>query len=123
MNTSITTSESSVQQLAIERAIRLLTAAKAAFAVQMPNGSFVGELTVAVKSPRRKANNWRIAMPGYINQVKAMQIGDVVSWTVKTDESIESFRSTVSSQGCQLYGKGAFMTAVTGHYLEAMRVE
>jgi hypothetical protein len=121
--TTITAPQTGIQQIAIEKAIKFLTAAKAAFAVQMPDGSFVGDLIVMTKPTRRKVNNWRIQMPGFINQIKAMQIGDVLTWTVESREVVESFRSTVSSQGCQLYGKGAFMTAVTDCSVEAMRVE
>jgi len=121
MNT--TTSSPSIQQVAIEKAIKFLTAAKAAFAVQMPDGSFVGDLVVLTKSPRRKLNNWRIEMPGYIQKIQAMQVGDVLTWEVESRERGEAFRSAASSQGSTLYGRGAFMTTVTENSVEAMRLE
>lgn len=123
MNTITATAESSIQQVAIERAIKYLTASKAEFAVRMPDGSFVGSLEVVIKSTRRKSNNWRIAMPNYIAEIRAMQIGDVVAWEVDSNDLAESFRSTASSQGCHLFGKGAFMTTVKDRFIEAMRLE
>lgn len=120
--TTATTPVPTIQKTAIEKAIKFLTAAKAAFAVQMPDGSFVGDLVVMTKSPRRKVNNWRLEMPGYIQKIQAMQIGDVLTWDVNSCEHGEAFRSAASSQGSRLYGKGAFMTAVTENSVEAFRV-
>jgi hypothetical protein len=120
--TTTTTASPSIQQVAIEKAIKFLTAAKAAFAVQMPDGSFVGDLVVLTKTRRRKVNNWCLEMPGYIQKIQAMQIGDVLSWEVESRERGEAFRSAASSQGSQLYGKGAFMTTVSENSVEALRV-
>ena len=121
MNNSFTPS-TAIQQAAIEKAIRFLTAAKAPFAVQMPDGSFVGDLVVVTKTPRRKVNNWRLEVPGYIQQIKTMQVGDVLAWPFESRERGEAFRSAASSQGSQLYGKNAFMTTVTERSVEVMRM-
>jgi hypothetical protein len=117
------TADMSIQQVAVDRAIKLLTAAKASFAVQMPDGSFTGDLIVLAKTARRKINDWRVDVPGYIDQIKTMQVGDVVTWSFDSRDRAEAFRSTVSSQGVHHHGKGAVTTCLNGDSVEAMRVE
>jgi hypothetical protein len=112
-----------VQQLAVEKAVKFLTASKVPFAIEMPDGTFLGDLKVMPKVTRLKQNNWRIIMPGYIEKIEAMQVGDVVMWQVENIETVERFRSAVSGQGNRSFGSGAFMTAVKDSSIEAMRLE
>jgi len=123
ISTSIASTDMSIQQVAVDRAIKLLIAAKASFAVQLPDGSFTGDLMVLAKNPRRKINNWCANVPGYIDQIKAMDIGDILVWGFDSRERAEAFRSTVSSQGVHHHGKGAVTTCLNGSTVEAMRVE
>jgi len=123
MKIAPTTPETSIQQVAIERAIKLLTASKAKFAVRMPDGSFIGNLVVATKPTHRKTNKWRPVVPNYNAQIKAMQISDGLTWELEYDDLAASFLCTVSSQGSHFVGKVTYTTSVKDRSIEAMRLE
>lgn len=101
----------------------MLIASKASYAVQMPDGSFVGDLIVLAKPPRKKMNDWRSEVPGYIEAIRNMQIGDVLSWSFDSHERCKAFRFSMSSQAVHHHGRGAVMTTITGTTVEALRLE
>jgi hypothetical protein len=123
MKIAPTTPETSIQQVAIERAIKLLIASKAWFSVRMPDGSFIGNLVVATKPNHRKIKKWRPVVPSYNAQIKAMQISDGLTWELEYDDLAVSFLCTASSQGSHFFGKVTYTTAVKDRSIEAMRME
>lgn len=123
----MTTNHSSVQELAIKRAITLLQAAKAEFAIRCPDGTVHGELPIAEPKviKRHKVNDFRQLVPGYIDQIKAMQPGDVLRWTVGINLA-EPFRKAVSSVASNSLGKGRCISTLVGDNrdsVEILRVE
>jgi hypothetical protein len=122
MNNTETVSPS-IQHVAIERAIKLLNAAKAPFAIQMPDGVMVGELTVTPKVTKRKINDWVATFPGYTDAIEKMDIGDVLSWDLETEERAKAFRSSASAKGIHAFGNESCITAIKdGRHVEIMRV-
>lgn len=116
------TVHSSVQQVAIQRAITLLRAAKAEFAIRAPDGEVFGELPIAVVPKKIKVNDFVKMFPGYIDQIKGMQAGDILVWEVPHDKA-DAFRSCVSASAAQHVGKGQCISTVTDKGVELLRVE
>lgn len=120
------TTPSSITEVAVRRAIQLLQAAKAEYAIRLPDGQSFGELPIAETKKRTviKVNKFKERMPDYIEQIKGMQPGDVLRWSVGQDA--EAFRKAVSSTASHYIGKGKCMSTLTGEdkgTVEILRVE
>jgi hypothetical protein len=115
-----------IHHVAIERAIKLLNAAKAPFAIQMPDGAFIGELPVVIekpKKPKKKINDWMAEFPGYSQIIEALEVGDSYSWDAGDLDKAKAFRSTVSSKGIHAHGNESCMTALRdGRHVDILRM-
>lgn len=122
MNTSVT-------QVALERALVLLRAAKVEYAIRTPDGQVLGDLEIVVRKPKhepkyRQVNSFVALFPGYPDQVRAMAIGDVLTWKLETKDLAEGFRSAVASIARIAFGKGNCISTVREDLtVELLRVE
>lgn len=122
MNTN-PTEVSAVQQEALKRAVALLKAAKLSFAIQLADGSYLGDLTVVPPKQRIRVNNFKAMFPDYISQIEAMKPGDELTWTAETPELAFSFRSAVSSNAVRFHGAKSCITVTEGNQVQVLRVE
>ena len=119
----------SVQSAAVQRAIVLLNAAKVEYAIRTPEGEMLGTLEVKPRKPVKErkwtvVNDFTKMFPGYADQVRAMQPGDVLRWPCKDKVQAEQFRASVASQASRGLGPGKSMTTITAdHTVELLRVE
>lgn len=121
------TTPQSVTAVAVQRAVLLLNAAKVEYAIRMPDGEILGALPVGKKAgtPRRKVNDFRALVPGYIDQVAALEPGGVARWRVDAHLA-DPFRKCVASVATQRLGQGHCITAIVGEakdIVEVLRVE
>jgi len=113
-----------VQQIAVDKALKFLAAARIPYAIQLPSGQVLGTLEIAVpviKPQRKRSNDWRAEYPGYIEKIKAMEVGDVLCWSVNK-ERCEGFRSVVSSSCIHAFGTGSGLSNVADGRVELLRL-
>lgn len=121
---------SDVQQVAVDKAIKLLKAAGVQYAIRYPDGATTGDLKIAppeaVPPARRKFNNFR--KYGYIAKVDAMQPGDTITIVVPEDvreagaKAIDSFQGSIASRAAKSFGPGNFITTATGEGRTAIEI-
>lgn len=111
---------STVQEHAVDRAIRYLKSAKVKFAVMMPNGEVVGDLKV---SPKTNGSKTRYKQLGYIKIIDGMKPGEVHSFETPEGLDANGYRASIASRASHSWGNGRSMTAVTGNRVELMRLE
>lgn len=96
---------------AINKAIRLLDAAKAQYKIITEDGQEFGELEVMVRV-KHSARHRVFAETGYIEKIKPMVIGDVVVLSPPEGSTCEQMRSAVCGTLNRMYGAGACMTTI-----------
>ena len=113
-----------IQKKVLERAINMLAALKVDYAIRMADGTVLGNLPIAPekKTTRTVSNNWTAEFPGYIEQLKGMKLGDVLSWTVDSPKRAAAFRASISGNMSHHFGHKSAMTEVRGCTIEVMRV-
>lgn len=117
----------SIKQLALNKALAMLRAAGCEFAVRTPEGEVFGDLPIATEKKRggwHKKHDFATEF-GYIDQVKTMKQGDMLSWTVGPERA-RQFQSAVAGTAGRYLPKGGFMTTVTGEdkgTVEILRVD
>lgn len=115
---------SEIQQNVLDRAIKMLEALKVDFAIRLQDGTVLGLLPIATEKTitRPKLNDWRARFPGYIESIKAMQLGDVLTWEAETSEEASAFRACVSSSMTHIFGHKSGITMVKDRSIDVMRV-
>lgn len=115
-----------IQHKAAERGMQLLRAAGCLFAIQMPDGSMVGELSVRPpKQPRKPKmiRDYELSRKyKVVEKMKALEVGAVAVFECDNEKDASKVRDRVSSQGVHRYGKGNFMTTKTGSVVEVLRI-
>ena len=96
---------------AINKALRLLDAAKTKYKVITEDGQEFGELEVA-KKPKYKLRRNVFVKTGYMEKIKTMDVGDVVVLTPPEGSTCEQMRSAVCGTLNRVYGAGACMTTI-----------
>lgn len=110
-----------IRLAAINRAIGWLGAAGVDFAVIMPDGTKAGTLEIMPKKgkPRTKVHDFDKNL-GYVKIMRAMQVGDVESWTVPPEQGA-ALRSCVASTAIRYWGSGSHETTVKDGVVTTMR--
>jgi hypothetical protein len=115
-----------VQNNAIDRALRLLDAVGCKYGVVTPDGRTFGALPAQPTAPpsrprkRRPATNFR--QTGYSQKLRQMQVGDVERFFPPTGASAQQMQKTIHGTCCRLWGKGSFTTAVIKGAVEVLRM-
>jgi hypothetical protein len=111
-----------VKEAAITRAVAMLAAAGAQFAVLLDDKKW-GDLEVAKPkgTPRKRVNSFRSM--GYTDHVRVMQVGDVVSYTLEDEGKAKAFAASLSAMMTHTFGRGSAVTNRDGCKVEALRVQ
>lgn len=112
-----------IQTKALQDAIARLTAIGATFAIVDPDGQKHGTLEIAASPSHRKVNNFM--QYGYQEKVRAMQVGDVLTFDEMKDhpEARMSYQGSILTCGIKAFGKGSMMSCTTeGGAIEVLRV-
>ena len=112
-----------IKKDAINKAIRLLDAVKAKYKIITEDGEEFGELEVMVK-PKYSLRRRVFAETGYIEKIKPMAVGDVVTLSPPDGSTCEQMRSAVCGTLNRMYGAGACMTTINKvtNQVEVLRV-
>lgn len=96
---------------AINKAIRMLDAAKAQYKIITEDGQEFGELNVAKKAKHSLRHRF-YANTGYLEKIKPMVVGDVVLLSPPEGSTCEQMRSAVCGTLNRMHGAGACMTTI-----------
>lgn len=115
-----------IQFAALQKAMALLSASGAQFAIIDADGKQYGGLELAKpKAPKiqrkRTQKNKFQEKYRYLDTVKALPVGGVAKFVVTKDES-KAFHSALAGSGGRFFGPGNYMTAKNGLSIEIMRV-
>jgi hypothetical protein len=121
---------SPAKQVALDRAVAMLSAAGVQYAVRLEDGTVLGQLEVkpprkggGPKTDRKVKYHWDRDL-GYVAQVRAMKPGDVLTWTVA--EGGENLRSAAGATGFRAFGPASCICTCTkvdaGFQVELLRV-
>lgn len=110
-----------IQEIAIQKAITLLNAAKAKYCIQF-NGLTYGELQV--KEDKKTRTKKYSFVDEYKPVLLSMEIGDSYMWKYPKEQA-ESFRSSITSCAPTLWGKDSYISTVRineeGAFIELLR--
>lgn len=112
------------EQIAIERAIALLNAAKAKYKIILPDGTEYGELVVAKARTKRNSKHPHGMMSAYFQPlIKDMQPGEVLVVDASIYGPVD-LRATMSGWCAARWGKGNVITSINheNNTVEVMRV-
>ena len=106
-----------VQIFAFNRALRTLNALGAKYKIVLPNGaSFEG-----LKTMETEQRTGKFAHTGYVDAVRAMEIGSVLVFETPEGGRPESFRSAISGVASFAFGRNACTTHLSGRTVEILR--
>ena len=112
-----------VKQIAVERAIKMLDAAGAKYAIVLPDGTRLGVLQVAEPKvlPLRRAK----VNPGITAYVKVflapMQVGGEVTVPTTPEFSLVSIQTACAQSAGALWGRGNFVTHRVENGVQVLR--
>lgn len=102
-----------IEQQALNRAQAYLKGIGAQWAIRLPNGETLGELEVKERARSirsRKPVRDYVADIGYIDDLRGLQPGGLVSWTVGPDKDYASgFEATVRAWCNSHWGKQTYI--------------
>jgi hypothetical protein len=120
MTAQMQTTMSAVEQKVLADAIKKITALGFQFAIIDRDGRKHGDLEVATE-PAVPRNDFR--QFGYIERVRAMQVGDVEVFEIHDASARENYRSAVVGCGIKAFGTGTMTSCFNAAgNLEVMRV-
>lgn len=107
----------------IALAVRNLKAANCQFAIITPSGEKLGELTIVRNGGGKGSKRFHFKQTGYVDKVKAMEVGDVLEFSAPEGVPIEHYRSAITSAASKTFGAGSTMSHIKdGAIVEVMRV-
>lgn len=116
---------SPAQLEAAKRACTWLKASGIAYAVQFPDGTVEGTLTVQKPLQRRRSHapvvHWTVEFNHY-NKVRALAAGEACQFTIDAARR-PKFREALAAAGRSIIGNHNFLIADTATGLEILRVE
>lgn len=111
----------SIKDKTLQNAIKLLDVLGCQYAIIDHNGDKWGGLETAKPKPvKRKLNNFKDT--GYIEQLKTMQVGDVLTFVAPEGKTANQYRGAISGTACNLWGAGSSTTSVNGNAVEILRI-
>ena len=111
----------------IARAVTLLLACGCTFVLSKPDGEIVehgmqaSPPIIPVIKPHRKRTVHHFKTTGYIDRIKAMQVGDVEVFET-AGYPFEAYRSAISSQASHQWGKGNGTSIKQGSTVQLLRL-
>ena len=114
-------------EITIERAEKLLKAAGVQYAIQMPDGSVLGELKIDQEKPKRVRDTsipWGEISKKIDKYVQPLKVGQVAKIEGLVTETLTKKRvqSIASARAILHFGKGNCITHQNGDVLEVLRV-
>ena len=122
-----------IKQTALNQAVRLLNAVGQPYAILLEDGSQLGSLEIVKPKPGRNKTervvqwHWVREFPNYLQQVRAMQPGDVLEfdasapevppdgdWQSHIKQRRESLRGSIVSSAIRAFGEGSCMSTLIG---------
>lgn len=81
----------------------------------------MGELETASPKPaKRKLNNFKDT--GYIEQLRTMQVGDVLTFVAPEGKTAKQYRGAISGTAHNFWGAGSSTTSINGNAVEILRI-
>lgn len=101
-----------IKKDAINKAIRLLDAVKAQYKIITEDGEKFGVLEVMPPASTRTMRYRVFAQTGYMEKIKTLEVGSVISFSPPDGSTAEQMRSAVCGSLNRLFGAGSCMTTI-----------
>jgi len=111
----------SIKDKTLQNAIKLLDVLGCQYAIIDHNGDKWGGLEIAKpKACKRILNNFKDT--GYIEQLRTMQVGDVLTFVAPEGKTAKQYRGAISGTAHNLWGPGSSTTSISGNAVEILRI-
>lgn len=110
----------SIKEKTLQQAIKLLDALGCNYKVISSDGAEFGSLEV-VKQQARNVRHRVFANTGYIDKVKVMSVGEVLTLNPPDGSTAEEMRSAVCGTAHRLLGSGNYVTSIENNHVEILR--
>lgn len=110
----------SIKDKTLQQAIKLLNALGCSYKIISAEGAEFGTLEV-VKQQARTVRSRVFANTGYIQKIKAMSVGEVLTFTPPEGSTAEEMRSAVCGTAHRLLGSGNYVTSVDATTVQILR--